>query len=761
MFDLPRETLVVILESPLLTAVDLARFACVSKKENSKQLAMEAAKNRVLKAWPESELNYKRNDDQVWVKPSEGRKAVAFGYECYFVDRYIGVADKRTLPPLNRDPKDNKGEDDEDGKKAEVFGKDKETWLDALRFLDGKLAEEREREKRRAQLRKKGLLLERDDYCADLKQQRRAIQDKKYRMNWMTTTCTHRDGRTEIWGTEYLCDEFWIGSTKMKARANEVFIGEDRLLYFKRFQSSALQSRRIRSLHEKHGKLIAPDFHWCAKQARKVLWVAIGTNHTVMLMESGEVYTFGKNKHGELGFANTVTEIEVDDFSERGNEDMMVDGNDTKPTRRTKILKRTTFEYRTPRLLGFIREEGEKNDSSKGTSAHPDSPDYISRRCRFISAKKHTSMVTTVDGLVFGFGKNDRGQLGIGNNFMQYQPRKITTFPRVPVVTGSGVYYSSIRTEEMKIKKAVCCGDHSVALSVCGMVFAFGSNQHFACGATFPVHVFSQLRKDQWYPRRIALTWCDNPPRNDQGKILACEREWFRENGLGTVIKDITTGWSEHDRLEIDEKGDLDEYGVNNLELSEELEYLIEVEADVVPRDEDLDSEINDKDDEIVYSILAEDISGGQMHTVILDRSGIVWTVGKNIKGACGRPIPPHRHIEHWEDQLMNTPSLINFVAKPVIMPTYTDEETGERRVVRMAEIHSGRYHLGAVAEKTGWFYGWGSIENGELGWAVGEQQWDPKTSSKINNIFCMRRIGSHECARDEYLKVLRSQTRP
>ena len=94
----------------------------------------------------------------------------------------------------------------------------------------------------------------------------------------------------------------------------------------------------------------------------------------------------------------------------------------------------------------------------------------------------------------------------------------------------------------------------------------------------------------------------------------------------------------------------------------------------------------------------------------------------------------------------MNTPSLINFVAKPVIMPTYTDEETGERRVVRMAEIHSGRYHLGAVAEKTGWFFGWGSVENGELGWAVGEQQCDPKTD-KINNIFRMRRFPERRTA--------------
>ena len=88
MFDLPRETLVVILESPLLTAVDLARSACVSKKENSKQLAMEAAKNRVLKAWPESELNYKRNDDQVKNRGANrakekgtSDKTTAFGHE--------------------------------------------------------------------------------------------------------------------------------------------------------------------------------------------------------------------------------------------------------------------------------------------------------------------------------------------------------------------------------------------------------------------------------------------------------------------------------------------------------------------------------------------------------------------------------------------------------------------------------------------------------------------------------------------------------
>ena len=438
LFDLPRETLLLILQREDVTATDLARFSCVSKGEKAREIAMEAAKNRVKSAWPESELNYKTEEDRErW---SDLRRQLSAA-------GLLGQRERlRVAAGENDDDVDDENDDKHGKKKKKKKGsalEEEETWLDAMRFLDGKIAEKREREIRLAHMRKKGWLLAdgNGDWDAPLRRRKEAnsgaIQGRKFRMNWDTTTCTYRDGRTEIWGTDWLCDEHKIGSTKMKSRANEVFIGEDRVLYFKRFRSSALQSKRIKGLDEKHGKLIAPDFHWCAKQARKVLWVAIGTNHAVMLMESGEVYTFGKNRHGELGFANTVVEEEVFDVNDEvNNDDMMVDGNDTKPTRTMKIRRRTTFEYRTPRLLPFIREEGEQNDSSKGISAHPDGPDYISRRCRFVSAKKHTSMVTTMDGLVFGFGKNDRGQLGIGNNIMQYQPRKITTFPRVCVGTG-------------------------------------------------------------------------------------------------------------------------------------------------------------------------------------------------------------------------------------------------------------------------------------------------------------------------------------
>ena len=757
LFDLPRETLLLILQREDLTATDLARFSCVSKGGKAREIAMEAAKNRVKSAWPESELNYKTEEDRE--RPPRRRFMYNDWYCSSPPSRWVAEWEAMSWEVAGeKDEGVDDENDDKHGKKKKKKKEKEETWLDAMRFLDGKIAEKREREIRLAHMRKKGWLSAdgNGDWDTPLRRRKEvnsgAIQGRKFRMNWDTTTCTYRDGRTEIWGTDWACDEHKIGSTKMKSRANEVFIGEDRVLYFKRFRSSALQSKRIKMFEGKRGKLIAPDFHWCAKQARKVLWVAIGTCHAVMLMESGEVYTFGKNRHGELGFANTVVEEEVFDVNdEMNNDDMMVDGNDTKPTRTMKIRRRTTFEYRTPRLLPFIREEGEQNDSSKGISAHPDGPDYISRRCRFVSAKKHTSMVTTMDGLIFGFGKNDRGQLGIGNNIMQYQPRKITTFPRVCVGTGQmGV--GTVQTEDMKIKKAVCCGDHSVALSTCGVVYAFGSNQNFCCGADFPAQTLLQLMKDQWYPRRIALTWCDNPPRNYQGGIHVCEKQWLHENGKGTVFKDITSGWNEHDRFEIDENGDHDEFGVDNLEWSQGFESLIEERwrelerientrrreiarirnrtiVDAENEDDNMDLEIHgNDDDERIYSVHAKDISGGDTHTVILDSSGIVWTVGMNTNGACGRIIPIRVSQNH---SVMDMPALVNFVAKPVVMPTYTDEETGEERVVRMAEIHSGRFHLGAVAEKTGFFYGWGSVQHR----ALGDARYGQKAMFKLEKI--------------------------
>ena len=64
LFDLPRETLLLILQREDVTATDLARFSCVSKGEKAREIAMEAAKNRVKSAWPESELNYKTEEDR-------------------------------------------------------------------------------------------------------------------------------------------------------------------------------------------------------------------------------------------------------------------------------------------------------------------------------------------------------------------------------------------------------------------------------------------------------------------------------------------------------------------------------------------------------------------------------------------------------------------------------------------------------------------------------------------------------------------------
>ena len=203
---------------------------------------MEAAKNRVKSAWPESELNYKTEEDRErW---SDLRRQLS-------ADGLLGQRERLRVATGENDDDVDDENDDKHGKKKkkkkESVLEKEETWLDAMRFLDGKIAEKREREIRLAHMRKKGWLSAdgNGDWDAPLRRRKEAnsgaIQGRKFRMNWDTTTCTYRDGRTEIWGTDWLCDEHKIGSTKMKSRANEVFIGEDRVLYFKRFRSSALQ----------------------------------------------------------------------------------------------------------------------------------------------------------------------------------------------------------------------------------------------------------------------------------------------------------------------------------------------------------------------------------------------------------------------------------------------------------------------------------------------------------------------------------------
>ncbi|XP_051735246.1 E3 ISG15--protein ligase HERC5-like isoform X2 [Ctenopharyngodon idella] len=156
---------------------------------------------------------------------------------------------------------------------------------------------------------------------------------------------------------------------------------------------------------------------------RQVIQIACGDQHSMALTKDGQLFVWGENSHGQLG----------------------------------------------------LKKE------------HPGSPSaqQVKSLCGIplaqISAGGDHSFVLSLSGVVFGWGKNSAGQLGLGD----------TTDRHVPVVVNS--------LNRKKTVSISCGGEHTATLSKGGTVFTFGSGG------------FGQLGhnsfKDEHHPRVVAELW--------------------------------------------------------------------------------------------------------------------------------------------------------------------------------------------------------------------------------------------------------------
>ncbi|XP_039544583.1 E3 ISG15--protein ligase HERC5.4 isoform X2 [Pimephales promelas] len=157
---------------------------------------------------------------------------------------------------------------------------------------------------------------------------------------------------------------------------------------------------------------------------RQVIQIACGDQHSMALTRDGQLFVWGDNTHGQLG------------------------------------LKKAQ-----PRSLS--------------------APQRVESLCGVplaqISAGGDHSFVLSLSGVVFGWGKNSAGQLGLGD----------TTDRRVPTVVNS--------LNRKKTVSISCGGEHTATLSKGGSVFTFGSGS------------FGQLGhnsfKDEHHPRVVAELW--------------------------------------------------------------------------------------------------------------------------------------------------------------------------------------------------------------------------------------------------------------
>ena len=147
-----------------------------------------------------------------------------------------------------------------------------------------------------------------------------------------------------------------------------------------------------------------------ALRARDVVAVAAGNEHTVVLCDDGAVYCCGYNDSGQCAIGTTgrvPTLRKVDALAGR---------------RIVHINSANGCEH-----FAAVADDGElftcgynaRGQLGHGITAHVSAPRLVEalfgRRVRLVACSYyHTVVATEADG-VFGFGRNDFGQLGLGD----------------------------------------------------------------------------------------------------------------------------------------------------------------------------------------------------------------------------------------------------------------------------------------------------------------------------------------------------------
>uniref|UniRef100_A0A3B4XIH1 RCC1-like domain-containing protein n=1 Tax=Seriola lalandi dorsalis TaxID=1841481 RepID=A0A3B4XIH1_SERLL len=155
----------------------------------------------------------------------------------------------------------------------------------------------------------------------------------------------------------------------------------------------------------------------------QVSQVACGSQHSVALTKDGQVYTWGQDSRGQLG-------------------------------------------------LGKVKTDANSPQHLRSLSAIP---------LVQVAAGGEQSFALSVSGGVFGWGRNDRGQLGLGDT------------------TGKKKQNTYIHVHVLKIIHISCGKDHTAVLTKDGAVFTFGSGQYGQLG--------HNSFRDELRPRLVAELW--------------------------------------------------------------------------------------------------------------------------------------------------------------------------------------------------------------------------------------------------------------
>ncbi|CAD7969393.1 unnamed protein product [Amoebophrya sp. A120] len=187
----------------------------------------------------------------------------------------------------------------------------------------------------------------------------------------------------------------------------------------------------------------APTYNFSSTISFRAKQIACGENHSLILTEAGEVYSFGSNVHGQCGIYYSSQDLHraVASYAKTpGNDSIQQDGscssqlilNETLtpnfyalPDNVDFLRRNPHYKYPGPLLGPHVQFSNSWNEKNFSPAASPpltiETPMRVEGRLnslpvRQIACGRHHSLAVSISGNAFSWGSNRRGQLGSGDD---------------------------------------------------------------------------------------------------------------------------------------------------------------------------------------------------------------------------------------------------------------------------------------------------------------------------------------------------------
>ena len=422
--------------------------------------------------------------------------------------------------------------------------------------------------------------------------------------------------------------------------------------------------------------------------------IAAGTNHSIMLAENGYVYSVGNDSNSQLGNGNS-TNISTPTYVRNTSGNLVSDAKHVKAGGDSTYISRkkdTEGKSQGMYVIGY-NNYGQLFTQNTTTQPYAKEVEKNLDILEIAPTQYSTALIVDGEGNVYTVGYNGQGQLG--NGTYESLTSKICISNTKVVVNPNIINYKNIGENNQKVECKTTIGFNLLKENIEGSTYEYktldqevatvakdGTVTATGIGTTYiKVH---DTKTDIWNAVRVNVNGSENKA---QPKVVGGNCHYAALKGNGTVW---TWGYNGNGQL-----------GLGDTNARTEP---TQAKAEKILED-------GTKEEELITDAI--DIAASYNHTIILRADGTVWSTGYNQYGELGTGDTEERKIF-----------------------TQVKGPNGEGILENIVQITTG-YYTGYALTTNGEVYGWGSNRYGELG--QGSKSDDPvlypTKMKKVSNI--------------------------